>query len=129
MGSAVITEMAKFRGLRERVALFLPLQLYLAKELQRDSGLLVVDGVSAPQSKQEVRLVLSFTSLTFKISLSLTVESLFDIPSNSDYLQGYYQAREELLLTLNYLIVTSQQKLFSDLMNNPLQCSANLQVY
>ena len=89
MGSAVITEMAKFRGLRERVALFLPLQLYLAKELQRDSGLLVVDGVYAPQSKQEVRLVLSFTSLTFKISLSLTVESLFDIPSNSDYLQGY----------------------------------------
>ena len=55
MGSDVITEMAKFRGLRERVALFLPLQLYLAKELQRDSGMLVVDGVYAPQNKQEVR--------------------------------------------------------------------------
>ena len=56
MGSAVITEMAKFRGLRERVALFLPLQLYLFKELQRDSGVLVVNGVYAPQSKQEVGL-------------------------------------------------------------------------
>ena len=55
MGSDVITEMAKFRGLRERVALFLPLQLYLAKELHRDSGMLVVDGVYAPQNKQEVK--------------------------------------------------------------------------
>ena len=55
VGSAVITEMAKFRGLRERVALFQPLQLYLSKELQRDSATLVVDGVYAPQSKQEVR--------------------------------------------------------------------------
>ena len=62
MGSEVITEMAKFRGLRERVALFLPLQLYLAKELQRDSGMLVVDGVYAPQNKQEVRTVRSLTS-------------------------------------------------------------------
>ena len=55
LGSDVITEMAKFRGLRERVALFLPLQLYLTKELQRDSGMLVVDGVYAPQNKQEVK--------------------------------------------------------------------------
>ena len=65
MGSTVITEMAKFRGLRERVALFQPLQLYLSKELQRESGLLVVNGVYAPQSKQEVRLWAS--SLKLKV--------------------------------------------------------------
>ena len=50
MDSRAITEMAKFRGLRERLELFRPLQLHLAKELQGDAeDLLVLDGVYAPQ--------------------------------------------------------------------------------
>ena len=74
MGSAVITEMAKFRGLRERVALFLPLQLYLSKELQRDSRVLVVNGVYAPQSKQEVRLCAFFQKILFLLYSNLAKE-------------------------------------------------------